>query len=77
MLILCFRFVFKRVFVADGNFKADHVRQTKPSNDVWLSEGAGMVLNQQEYFAFLKTAMEKLTVSSFLSAYVACDADAQ
>jgi len=48
------------VFVADGNFKADHVRQTKPSKDVWLSEG--MVPKRQEYFAFLKSAMERFTV---------------
>src|SRR6266568_2382764 len=73
---MCCRFVFKRVFVADGNFKADHVRQMKPSNDVWLSEGAGMIPKRQEYFAFLKTAMERSTVSSFLLADAASDADA-
>jgi len=62
------RFVYRRVFVADGNFKADHVRQTKPSNDVWLSEGCGMFPKRQEYFAFLETAMEKLTVSLLFGA---------
>lgn len=50
--------------MADGNFKADHVRQLKPSNDVWLSEGGGMFPKRQEYFDFLKTAMERRTVIS-------------
>lgn len=64
------RFVYRRVFVADGNFKADHVRQTHPSNDVWLSEGSGMFPKRQEYFAFLKTAMEKHTVRLTIGADV-------
>jgi len=54
--------VYRRVFVADGNFKADHIWQTKPSKDVWLSEGGGMVPKREEYFAFLKSAMERFTV---------------
>jgi hypothetical protein len=57
------RWVYKRVLVADGNFKADHVRQANPGGDVWLSEGGGMIPKQSEYMAFLKTAIEKLTVS--------------
>jgi hypothetical protein len=52
------------MFVADGNFKADHVRQSKATGDVWLSEGGGMIPKRDEYFAFLKTAIEKLTVRS-------------
>jgi hypothetical protein len=48
--------------VADGNFKADHVRPVNPSDDVWLSEGGGMFPKRQEYFDFLKTAMESRTV---------------
>ncbi|KAF8965105.1 hypothetical protein BDZ97DRAFT_1659385, partial [Flammula alnicola] len=55
------RAVYQRVFVADGNFKADHVRQAKPSKDVWLSEGGGMAPTREEYFAFLKIAIERLT----------------
>ncbi|KAF8235408.1 hypothetical protein L208DRAFT_1173198, partial [Tricholoma matsutake] len=30
------RFVFKRIFVADGNFKADHVQQKNSDTDIWL-----------------------------------------
>jgi len=56
------RFVYRRVFVADGNFKADHVRQINPSKDVWLGEGAGMAPLRTEYMAFLETAKERRTV---------------
>jgi hypothetical protein len=53
--------------VADGNFKADHVRQKNEVDDVWLSEGSGMIPKRQEYFDFLATAIERLTVSILLS----------
>jgi hypothetical protein len=65
--------VYQRVFVADGNFKADHVRQKKLSNDIWLSEGGGMAPKRSEYFSFLKTALEQNTVRGFHSG---ADADA-
>jgi hypothetical protein len=55
--------VYRRFFVADGNFKADHVRQ-KNVSDVWLSEGAGMFAKRSEYEDFLRTATERLTVSN-------------
>lgn len=58
-----FRWVYKRVFVADGNFKADHVRQKRADGDVWLSEGAGMIPKREKYHSFLKNAKERLTVS--------------
>jgi hypothetical protein len=51
--------------VADGNFKADHVRQKNEVDDVWLSEGSGMIPRRQEYLTFLATAIERLTVSGF------------
>jgi hypothetical protein len=49
--------------MADGNFKADHVRQKNDAGDVWLSEGCGMIPKQQEYLTFLQSAIERLTVS--------------
>lgn len=55
------RFVYKVVLVADGNFKADHVRQ-KSNDDIWLMDGAGMAANRQQYWDFLATAIERLTV---------------
>lgn len=45
------RFVFRPVFVADGNFKADHVKQ-KNDNDIWLIDGGGMVPNKKDYSDF-------------------------
>jgi hypothetical protein len=51
--------------VADGNFKADHIRQKSEVDDVWLSEGSGMIPKREEYFTFLATAIERQTVSFF------------
>jgi hypothetical protein len=52
--------------VADGNFKADHVRQKNQVDDVWLSEGGGMIAKRDDYYTFLATAIERLTVSIIL-----------
>lgn len=59
------RYVFKRAFVADGNFKADHVEQKNGTDDIWLSEGGGMDPKRDEYNDFLLKATEKLTVCDF------------
>ena len=32
--------VYMRSFVADGNFKADHLKQKTDDTDVWLTNGA-------------------------------------
>ncbi|KAF8816865.1 hypothetical protein BYT27DRAFT_7076211, partial [Phlegmacium glaucopus] len=55
------RWAYKRIFVANGNFKADHVRQKTPAGDVWLSAGGGMMPKTQEYMLFLQSAIERLT----------------
>ena len=57
--------MYQRVFVADGNFKANHVRQPNADEDVWLSDGGGMAPNQEKYADFLKVALEHLTVSDY------------
>jgi hypothetical protein len=62
-LINFIRWVYKRIFVADGNFKADHVKQKHEAGDVWLSEGSGMIPRREEYLSFLASAIERLTVS--------------
>ena len=54
---------FRRVLTADGNFKADHVRQKKKANDVWLADGSGMTARRSEYNNFLASAQERTTVS--------------
>ncbi|KAF9471221.1 hypothetical protein BDN70DRAFT_820283 [Pholiota conissans] len=48
--------VYIRFFVADGNFKADHVRQKSGDTDIWLSEGGGMMPPRKYYQAFLGAA---------------------
>ncbi|KAF8802333.1 hypothetical protein BYT27DRAFT_7112690 [Phlegmacium glaucopus] len=53
--------VYRRFFVADGNFKADHVKQNQAGPDLWLSEGGGMMTRRAEYKEFLRTATERLT----------------
>jgi len=57
------RWVYRRIITADGNFKADHVRQNAPADDVWLSDGLGMTTNRSEYNSFLETAWDCATVS--------------
>lgn len=59
------KFLYRRIFVTDGNFKADHVRQEKSKGDYWLSEGGGMDPRFEDYQAFLKSAVERPTVSGF------------
>ena len=56
------KWVYRRFFVADGNFKADHVRQKHKDNDIWLSDGTGMTTRRAEYQSFLETAQERNTV---------------
>lgn len=56
------RWVYRRILVADGNFKADHVMKAGSANEHWLLDGAGMMANRQEYLNFVKTAIERQTV---------------
>ena len=59
------RWVYKRSYVADGNFKADHIRQPHITEDIWLSEGGGMTSKRVDYEGFLRHAIERSTVSGF------------
>jgi glycine cleavage system aminomethyltransferase T len=71
------RWVYKVLLDADGNFKADHVRQ-KSNDDIWLMNGAGMFPNKEEYFTFLAQAIERNTVGHLPSdADHGVDADAE
>jgi hypothetical protein len=60
------RWAYRRFLVADGNFKADHVRQKNAADDIWLSDGTGMTTRHSEYKAFLLTAVERKTVCLIL-----------
>ena len=57
------RWVYRRVYVADGNFKADHVRQPRSEGELWLWDGSGMMPNRPEYKAFLASATQRHTVN--------------
>jgi CxC2 like cysteine cluster associated with KDZ transposases len=59
------RWVYRRVLVLDGNFKADHVRQKRAAPDIWLSDGGGMTTRREEYKEFLRTAINRHTVTHF------------
>jgi hypothetical protein len=56
------RWVYRRIITADGNFKADHVRQNSPADDVWLSDGLGMTTGRSDYKSFLANAWDRATV---------------
>ena len=54
--------------MADGNFKADHIRQSTGDKDVWLSPGSSMLPHREEYAEFLRAAENIKTVCSGLTA---------
>jgi len=55
-----------RSFVADGNFKAIHLKQKNDSSDVWLTEGEGFMTNTERYDIHLQVAKETKSVSPLL-----------
>ena len=55
-----------RSFVADGNFKAIHLKQKNDSSDVWLTEGEGFMTNAERYDIHLQVAKETKSVSPLL-----------
>jgi hypothetical protein len=55
-----------RSFVADGNFKADHLKQKNDKSDVWLTNGEGFMTNTDRYEAHLALATETKQVCPFL-----------
>jgi hypothetical protein len=51
-----------RSFVADGNFKADHLKQKTDESDVWLTGGEGFMTNDTRYQNHLNVAKESKQV---------------
>lgn len=51
-----------RTFVADGNFKAIHLKQKDDESDVWLTSGEGFMTNESRYQMHLETALETKSV---------------
>ncbi|KAF9490610.1 hypothetical protein BDN71DRAFT_1592744 [Pleurotus eryngii] len=50
------KWVYHRTPMANGNFKADHIRQSTGDKDVWLSPGSSMLPHREEYAEFLQAA---------------------
>ncbi|MDX6295879.1 MAG: hypothetical protein QOH50_5049 [Kribbellaceae bacterium] len=55
-----FSYLYLRSFVADGNFKADHLKQK--NEDIWLTNGEGFMTGEERYQKHLAEAKEVKTV---------------
>jgi len=51
-----------RSHVADGNFKANHLKQKNDGDDVWLVNGEGFMTNTTRYEIHLQNAKESKSV---------------
>ena len=51
-----------RSLTTDGNFTADHIKQKRDKDDVWLTNGEGMMTARARYHAHLAVAVETLDV---------------
>jgi hypothetical protein len=48
----------------DGNFKAEHLHVSDPSDEVWLSEGLGFMVENGKYKRHLQVAQETAAKST-------------
>jgi hypothetical protein len=53
-----------RSYVADGNFKANHLKQKNDNTDVWLTNGEGFMTENARYEVHLNTAKDSAQVIS-------------
>jgi hypothetical protein len=51
-----------RSFVADGNFKANHLKQKNDATDVWLTHGEAFMTEVNRYHKHLSIAKESKQV---------------
>ena len=51
-----------RSFVVDGNFTADHIKQKRPNDDVWLNDGVSMMTAREPYASHIALAKETKSV---------------
>ncbi|KAF8433100.1 hypothetical protein L210DRAFT_3507212 [Boletus edulis BED1] len=45
---------YSQTFIMDGNFKAKHMHEKCPDNQIWLMDGHGFMVTRSEYQAYLK-----------------------
>ena len=55
-----------RSFVVDGNFTADHIKLKRATDDVWLTDGEGMMTAWDPYKAHLAVAIETKEVGQLM-----------
>ena len=55
--------IYTRGLVLDGNFKLAHVKQKRPADDVWLSNGHGMMTEDVRYRKHIALAVEDKEVN--------------
>ncbi|KAJ8496102.1 hypothetical protein ONZ45_g12598 [Pleurotus djamor] len=67
------QWVYKRSIMADGNFKADHLRRVDGDGDEWLGEGTAMFAKREDYKRWLEKAIEKKTNESCESRFYAVE----
>jgi len=60
-----------RSVVVDGNFKADHVHQKRPEDDVWLTAGEGIYAERTRYLQHLALAKETKEASPYVQCALA------
>ena len=56
-----------RTNVVDGNFTADHIKQKRPDDDIWLTDGEGMMAAREPYYSHIKAAKDIKEVCSSIS----------
>ena len=64
ILITACRDEIMRSITIDGNFTADHIKQKRGLDDVWLTNGEGMMTARAQYYAHLAVAVDMKDVSA-------------
>ena len=53
-----------RIITVDGNFTANHIKQKRGLDDVWLTDSEGMMNTCTQYHAHLAMAVDTKDVSA-------------
>ncbi|KIK73641.1 hypothetical protein PAXRUDRAFT_20647 [Paxillus rubicundulus Ve08.2h10] len=52
------RWKYSWTIIIDGNFKAEHMDDKKPDDQVFLMDGKGYMVGQEKYHDYLKAAKD-------------------
>jgi hypothetical protein len=50
--------LFRREYVLDGNFKAEHMKMRKSADEIIITDGTGFFSTEKRYKEHLKVAKE-------------------